>query len=310
MTARRELSPGIVVLGAVVGGVSLATGALLAVTSLFGYAAGAWVSPDALSPGLVGAAMAGVAPALLNLGRTRAWEEARSLVLPTVIVLVGLFAVSVVNGRSLRAVEGGPLFVALFSLGWVAVLGLLALGAVGCLLAQYRRPPTSSVGPTAGSTGAPEPTGVPLPGWSKPPLAVVGSGWLGIGAGLLVLPGFWGALVPWTVNRADAQGLGVWALALGVGVLAALAEDDLTRIRPALRAVPLIALAAAVVLAVHFRSVDWTSGPGASLVALVTGLLTTGLSGHWLLARAGRRAGAAPSGTGSEAPAATPEGTA
>ncbi|MYS07357.1 hypothetical protein GTW71_13145, partial [Streptomyces sp. SID6041] len=133
MTARKELSPGIVVLSAVVGGVSLTTGVLLAVTSLFGYAAGAWVSPEALSPGLIGAAMAGVAPALLTLGRARAWEEVRSLVLPLVIVLVGLFAVSLLNGRSLRAIEGGPLFLALFSLGWVAVLGLLALGAVGCL---------------------------------------------------------------------------------------------------------------------------------------------------------------------------------
>ncbi|MEK9518061.1 hypothetical protein MIU24_01375 [Streptomyces venezuelae] len=290
MTARKELSPGIVVLSAVVGGVSLTTGALLAVTSLFGYAAGAWVSPESLSPGLIGAAMAGVAPALLTLGRARAWEEVRSLVLPLVIVLVGLFAVSLLNGRSLRAIEGGPLFLALFSLGWVAVLGLLALGAVGCLAAQYRRPSASPAGPPDGPAGAAtRPPGVPLPGWSKPPLAVVGSGWLGIGAGLLAFPGFWGALVPWTVNRADAQGLGVWALALGVGVLAALAEDDLTRVRPALRAVPLIALAAAVVLAVHFRSVDWTSGPGVSLVALVTGLLTTGVAGHWLLSRADRR---------------------
>ncbi|MFJ2055591.1 hypothetical protein ACIOMM_06575 [Streptomyces sp. NPDC087908] len=290
MTARKELSPGIVVLSAVVGGVSLTTGALLAVTSLFGYAAGAWVSPESLSPGLIGAAMAGVAPALLTLGRARAWEEVRSLVLPLVIVLVGLFAVSLLNGRSLRAIEGGPLFLALFSLGWVAVLGLLALGAVGCLAAQYRRPSASPAGPPDGPAGAAtRPPGVPLPGWSKPPLAVVGSGWLGIGAGLLAFPGFWGALVPWTVNRADAQGLGVWALALGVGVLAALAEDDLTRVRPALRAVPLIALAAAVVLAVHFRSVDWTSGPGVSLVALVTGLLATGVAGHWLLSRADRR---------------------
>ncbi|MFE6715562.1 hypothetical protein [Streptomyces sp. NPDC057695] len=290
MTARKELSPGIVVLSAVVGGVSLTTGALLAVTSLFGYAAGAWVSPEALSPGLIGAAMAGVAPALLTLGRARAWEEVRSLVLPLVIVLVGLFAVSLLNGGSLRAIEGGPLFLALFSLGWVAVLGLLALGAVGCLAAQYRRPSASPAGPTDGPAGAASrPPGVPLPGWSKPPLAVVGSGWLGIGAGLLAFPGFWGALVPWTVNRADAQGLGVWAVALGVGVLAALAEDDLTRVRPALRAVPLIALAAAVVLAVHFRSVDWASGPGVSLVALVTGLLTTGVAGHWLLSRADLR---------------------
>lgn len=297
MAVRKELSPGIVVLSAVVGGISLATGALLTVTSLFGYAAGPWVSPEALSPGLVGAAMAGVAPALFTIGRARLWEDVRSLVLPLVIVLAGLFAVSLLNGGSLQAAEGGPLFLALFSLGWVAVLGLLALGALGCLVAQYRRP--------AGDTGAaPRNPVAPLPGWSKPPLAVVGSGWLGIGAGLLAFPGFWGALLPWTVNRADAQGLGVWALALGVGVLGALAEDDLTRIRPALRAVPLIALAIALVLAVHHRSVDWTSGPGASLLALVIGLFTTGASGHWLLARADRRSAAAP-----EAAPATPTGS-
>ncbi|MGW8597325.1 hypothetical protein ACWGLB_00155 [Streptomyces sp. NPDC055893] len=300
MAVRKELSPGIVVLSAVVGGISLATGALLTVTSLFGYAAGPWVSPEALSPGLIGAAMAGVAPALFTIGRARLWEDVRSLVLPLVIVLAGLFAVSLLNGGSLQAAEGGPLFLALFSLGWVAVLGLLALGALGCLVAQYRRP--------AGGTGAaPRHPVAPLPGWSKPPLAVVGSGWLGIGAGLLAFPGFWGGLLPWTVNRADAQGLGVWALALGVGVLGALAEDDLTRIRPALRAVPLIALAIALVLAVHHRSVDWTSGPGASLLALVTGLFTTGASGHWLLSRADRRsahvAEVAPAGSAPATPA-------
>ncbi|MBP2580570.1 hypothetical protein J3A78_001048 [Streptomyces sp. PvR006] len=298
MAVQKELSPGIVVLSAVVGGISLATGTLLTVTSLFGYAAGPWVSPEALSPGLVGAAMAGVAPALFTIGRARLWEDVRSLVLPLVIVLAGLFAVSLLNGGSLQAAEGGPLFLALFSLGWVATLGLLALGAVGCLVAQYRRP-------AGGAGAAPRHPVAPLPGWSKPPLAVVGSGWLGIGAGLLAFPDFWGALLPWTVNRADAQGLGVWALALGVGVLGALAEDDLTRIRPALRAVPLIALAAAVVLAVHHRSVDWTSGPGASLLALVTGLFTTGASGHWLLSRADRRIAAA-----REAGPATPAGSA
>ncbi|MFD3995168.1 hypothetical protein [Streptomyces sp. NPDC058548] len=306
MAVQKELSPGIVVLSGIVGGISLTTGALLTVTSLFGYAAGAWVSPEALSPGLIGAAMAGVAPALFTIGRARLWEDVRSLVLPLVIVLAGLFTVSLLNGGSLQAVEGGPLFLALFSLGWVATLGLLALGAVGCLVAQYRRP--------AGlPRAAPRQPVVPLPAWSKPPLAVVGSGWLGIGAGLLAFPGFWGALVPWTVNRADAQGLGVWALALGVGVLGALAEDDLTRIRPALRAVPLIALAAAVVLAVHFRSVDWTSGPGVSLLALVTGLFTTGVSGHWLLSRADHRSAAPPAAAPDTAPdalaAAAPDAT-
>ncbi|MFF4870859.1 hypothetical protein [Streptomyces sp. NPDC000961] len=277
----RDLSPGVVVLSKVVGGVSLAVGALLAATALAGYAAGAWASPEALSPGLLGAAMAGVAPALLTVGRARVWEEVRSLVLPLATVLVGLFAVSLLNGGSLRAAKGGPLFLVLFSLGWVATLGALALGAVGCLVAQYR------VRARPADAGRRVPA-APLPGWSKPPLAVLGSGWLGIGAGLLAFPAFWGPLVPWTVNRADAQGLGVWALALGVGVLASLVEDDLTRLRPALVAVPSVALAAAVVLAVHASQVDWASGPGASLVALLAGLLVTGASGRWLLTRASR----------------------
>ncbi|MFI8400254.1 hypothetical protein ACIGG5_08465 [Streptomyces sp. NPDC085463] len=279
----RDLSPGVVVLSKVVGGVSLTVGALLAATALAGYAAGAWVSPEALSPGLLGAAMAGVAPALLTVGRARVWEEVRSLVLPLATVLVGLFAVSLLNGGSLRAAKGGPLFLVLFSLGWVATLGALALGAVGCLVAQYR------VRARPADAGRRVPA-APLPGWSKPPLAVLGSGWLGIGAGLLAFPAFWGPLVPWTVNRADAQGLGVWALALGVGVLASLVEDDLTRLRPALVAVPSVALAAAVVLAVHAPQVDWASGPGASLVALLAGLLVTGTSGRWLLTRASRPA--------------------
>ncbi|WP_406055949.1 hypothetical protein OG462_08295 [Streptomyces sp. NBC_01077] len=316
----RELSPGIVVLSAVVGGISLTIGALLAVASLFGYTAGAWVSPEALSPGLIGAAMAGVAPALFTIGRARVWEDVRSLVLPLVIVLVGLFAVSVLNGGSLQAAKGGPLFLALFSLGWVATLGLLALGAVGCLAAQYRGRAGRASGAPAGPAGSASPGragGVaagpagaarrqpvaPMPDWSKPPLAVVGSGWFGIGAGLLAFPDFWGALVPWTVNRADAQGLGVWALALGVGVLGALAEDDLTRIRPALRAVPAVALALGALLAVHSRDVDWASGPGVSLIALVTGLLVTGLSGHWLLARTTRASGADADAERNEPPA-------
>lgn len=277
----RELSPAVALLANVVAVVSLMVGALLAVASMAGYAAGAWTSPEALSPGLVGAAMVGVAPALFTVGRARVWEEVRTLVLPLAIVLVGLFVVSVVNGEALWVARGGSLFLVLFSLGWVATLGALALAAVLCVALQYRRP----------ASGPPERI-APLPGWSKPALAVLGSGWSGIGAGLLAVPDFWSGFVPWQVNRADAQGLGVWALALGVGVLGSLAEDDLARLRPALLAVPSVALAAGVVLAVHTPDVRWSSGPGLSLVTLLAGLLVTGLTGRrlWTRARAVRSA--------------------
>ncbi|MFF9913910.1 hypothetical protein [Streptomyces sp. NPDC013457] len=271
----RELSPGVAMLASVVAVVSLMVGALLALASAAGRAAGAWTSPEALSPGLVGAAMLGVAPALFTVGRARVWEEARTLVLPLVVVLVGLFTVSLLNGEALWVAKGGSLFLVLFSLGWVATLGVLAVAAVLCLALQYRRP----------VHGPPERI-VPLPGWSKPPLAVLGSGWAGIGAGLLAMPGFWSGFVPWTVNRADAQGLGVWALALGAGVLGSLAEDDLSRLRPALLAVPSVALASLVVLAVHAPDVDWASGPGLSLLALLSGLLVTGMTGRLLWVRA------------------------
>ncbi|MGW4162360.1 hypothetical protein [Streptomyces sp. NPDC004788] len=272
----RELAVGVVVLSTVVALISVGVGALLVIASVTGHAAGPWTSPEALSPGLLGAAMLGTAPALLTIGRAGTWEEVRTLVWPLAVVLVGLFTVSLVNGGALRVVTGGPILIVMFSLGWVATLALLALGAVVCLALQYREP--APVPRSAARTA-------PLPGWTKPPLALLGAGWTGVGAGLLVAPGFWGPLVPWQVSRADAQGLGVWALALGVGVLGSLAEDDLARIRPALLAVPVVSLAVAVLLAVHAGDVDWSSGAAACLGGLVTGLLATGVSGQLLWTR-------------------------
>ncbi|MFD4377370.1 hypothetical protein [Streptomyces sp. NPDC058486] len=275
----RALSPAVAVLSTVVAVVSLGVGSLLAVAGIAGYAVGAWASPEPLSPGLIGAAMVGVAPGLFTLGRAGTWEEARGLYLPLVVVMVGLCAVTLLNAGTLRVAEGGPLFLVLFSLGWVPVVAVLALASVGCLAAQYR-------GPAADPSRPPAAAAVPMPGWSKPLLAVLGSGWLGIGAGLLFLPGFWSAFVPWTVNRADAQGLGVWALSLGVGVLTSLAEDDLTRSRPALRAVPAVAVACGILLAARAPAVDWGSGGAVSLLALLCGLFVTGATGHLLLRRA------------------------
>ncbi|MEU3462883.1 hypothetical protein ABZ721_23415 [Streptomyces sp. NPDC006733] len=270
----RALTPAVPMLAVAVAIVSLLVGALMAAVSVAGHVFGAWRSPEALTPGLIGAAMLGVSPGLLVIGRARVWEEVRTLALPLAVVLVGLLAVSLGNGGNLQVAEGGSVVLVLFSLGWIAVLGVLATAAVICVGWQYTKPARPLAARIA-----------PLPGWSKPLLAVLGSSWLGIGAGLVARPRFWADFVPWTVNRSDAQALGVWALALGVGVLGALAEDDLHRLRPALLAVPGIALAAAVVLGAHASDVDWTSGPGLSLTVMIVGLLVTGATGARLLSR-------------------------
>ncbi|MFJ4582638.1 hypothetical protein [Streptomyces echinatus] len=268
----RPLSAGVALLAVVVAVVNLTVGAVLTTVALTGHVLGAWPSPEPLSPGLLGAAMLGTAPALFALARAGTWQEARTLVLPLAVVLAGLFAVSLANAHRLYIADGGPVVSVLFSLGWLFTLGLLCVAAAVCLAGQLRT-----------RSGPPAPRTHPLPGWAKPPLAVLGSAWLGIGTGLLVRPGFWAGFVPWHTNRVDAQALGVWALALGVGVLGSLAEDDLDRSRPALLSLPGTALAMAVVLAVRASHVDWASGPGLSLTVMVAGLLAAGASGHVLV---------------------------
>lgn len=195
--------------------------------------------------------MLGTAPVLFAGGRTRHWEEVRTLLHPLAVVLIGLFTVALLNAGGLYIAEGGPVLSVLFSLGRIFVLGLFCVRAVIAPALQHR------VATQQRSTAA-----APLPAWSKPPLAVLGSARLGIGTGLLVRPGFWADFVPWHTDRLDAQALGVWALALGVGVLDARAEDDLTRTRPALLALPGIAATMTVVLAARAAHVDWASGPG------------------------------------------------
>ncbi|UQA92069.1 hypothetical protein [Streptomyces halobius] len=270
----RRLTAGVAMLATAVAVTSLLVGTLLTAVSLTGHVFGAWPSPESLTPGLIGAAMLGTAPGLFAVRRAGRWEEARTLLHPLAIALVGLFTVGLLNVGRLYVAEGGTVLSVLFSLGWLFVLGLLCVWAVISLALQHLVP--------AEPLNAPA---VPLPSWSKPPMAVLGSAWLGIGTGLLIRPGFWADFVPWNTNRLDAQALGVWALALGVGVLGALAEDDLTRTRPALLALPGTAAAMTVVLACRAAHVDWTSGPALSLVFMVTGLLCAGGSGRVLLSR-------------------------
>ncbi|WP_030546072.1 hypothetical protein [Streptomyces albus] len=275
----RELSPGTALLGTVVGVVSLLNGLLLAAVNATGNLLGPWVSPEPLGQGMVGAVMLGTAPGLFALARCHTWEEARTMVWPAVVALAGLSAVTFLNWDSLVMNRGGNIVSFLYSPGWLLVTTALALWAVACAVRQPRQP-----------RQLPDGERVPVPGWSKPLLAVLGFSWSGVGAGLLFLPGYCGGFVPWEVNRADAQALGVWALTLGVGVLGTLAENDLRRSRAAVLSVPGVALAAGLVLAIRPGPVDWASGPALSLLAMLLGLLVAGTSGL-ILGRAGRTTG-------------------
>ncbi len=255
--------------------ISILTGIVLVGTSLAGHAFGAWTSPSPVTPGVIGAAMLGVAPGLLAVGRAGAWEQVRTLVWPLATVVAGMFVLCLVDHRELQIVRGGPILAVFFSLGWVGVFAVLSLCLLACLPRQFAQPTGVAASPRVG-----------LPAWTKPALALLGSSWFGIGVGLLFRPGFWARFVPWSVTGLDAQALGIWSLALGVGVLGTLAEDDLARARPALLSSGATALALGLVLAAHPGGVRWSGGPAFSLLTMVAGLLVSSVAGRRILAAA------------------------
>ncbi|MGW1966454.1 hypothetical protein ACWCPD_40085 [Streptomyces sp. NPDC001935] len=104
----RPLTAGVVMLATAVAVVGVLVGGLLAAVALTGHVFGAWRSSESLTPGLIGAAMLGTAPGLFALNRVRAWHEARSLVHPLAVVLVGLFTVSLLNAGRCTSPRAAP----------------------------------------------------------------------------------------------------------------------------------------------------------------------------------------------------------
>ncbi|GAB3657488.1 hypothetical protein GCM10027589_17590 [Actinocorallia lasiicapitis] len=261
-------------LGLLAGGLGLmglGVGAVLVAASVFGWTFGAWEAAATVTTGLVGALLLGVAPGLFVVMDADLWEESRILIWPMIFVVVAQTAVNVLERGSLTVVTGGAILAFLFSLGWFVVFAGLAVAALLGVVRQYGRP-----------RGAAPASRAPLPGWSRPPVAILGSAWLGLGAGLLVLPGYWGAFVPWETSRIDARTLGVVCAALGIALLTALAENDLDRVRSGLPAAAAIPVAAGIVLACHPSDVHWSSGPALALIALLAGTFATGVSGYAL----------------------------
>lgn len=249
-------------------------GLLLAPPNLMGYHFGAWASESPLTPAATGALMLGAVPGLVAMARQSLWEHVRCLVLPLLIVVVGLLGVSVLNWDRLYVQAGGAILPFLFSVLWLVVLAAMATLLLVMLFVQLAKP-----------AGAALPKHQPLPDWTKPLVAILGSGWFGLGVALLGAPEFWGAFVPWAINILDAQCLGVLSAAIGVGILGALAEDDLLRLRAAMLAATGAAIALMAVLAVLHGQVAWAGWPGLALVALVGGLLLCGVIGAWLSGR-------------------------
>jgi hypothetical protein len=83
-----------------------------------------------------------------------------------------------------------------------------------------------------------------------------------IGIGLFVAPVFVGEVWPWTLTPLTGQITGVWCVSLGVIAAQALYENDMSRLRPALRSYPFFAVFQLVALARYPGDMQWGE-PGA-----------------------------------------------
>lgn len=230
----------------------------------------AWGLSSPVSATLVGAGLIGVVPMLFAASHRVLWEEARIAVVPAGVLVLGMAGVSVLHREDLT-LGGGTIIALALAWGWLlAMIGLTIFAGV-VLLAQLSEP------------GLPLARTSPLPRLVLPAIAVEASALFGLGLGLLGNPGFWGGLLPWQVSVLDARALGVWGLTLGWALLQALAEDDLHRVQPGLVGILGIGVLGLAGLAWHRAEIDWATWGAASCVALLAGLVATGVIGLTLL---------------------------
>jgi hypothetical protein len=218
----------------------------------------------------IGSAYAGSLVMCVVATRAREWASVRTIVPSVGIVIVGVLAASILEHRALR-LSGGPVVAFVASYLWFLVHAVLVVVLVIAVWRQRR----SGGGDRRGTPAMPWP--LRLPCW------IAGSVLLAAGLALFGFPrdaGWW----PWTVSAIDARVLGVWAVALGVGVLAVDREADLWRATPGLCGVVVTAALELVTLA-RFRT--GAEGPGLTACAavmatlLVVGTFGLACGGPW-----------------------------
>jgi hypothetical protein len=237
----------------------------------------AWPIASPVTAGLLGAGFLGAVPMLLHSVTRVLWEEIRvpAIAAASVVTLLTIVTIGALGNTGLAA---GSIMAPEFLLGaaWLLGVGGLTLGTLTALCLQLFEPalPLRRV--------------APLPRWTLPLIALQGTGLAGLGFGLLVKPDFWAPQLPWTATTLDARMLGAWCLALGVALLAALAEDDLARVRGGLIGIAGIGILALLALAVRRGEIDWSGWAAWCGVVLVGGMSLTGVIGSVLARRAAR----------------------
>jgi hypothetical protein len=208
--------------------------------------------------------------------RRRAWADARHSV-PAVLVFTVLTEVATL--LHLDKFHFGERFAWAGAAAWVwiGIYTLVPLTMIGLIPGQLR------------TRGADPPRRAPLPSWSAWVLGVQAAVLLSLGVALFVAPSrstWW----PWTLTPLTSQAVGAWLIGIGVGLVHAIIEADLERIRPGLIAITVLGALQLVALARYPGDVEW-GHPGTWVyVAFVASVLVVGAMGLVGATAAERRA--------------------
>jgi len=207
----------------------------------------------------------------LEVGAARAarWSDAR-IAVPAVFVFTTLTLIlTLVHLEQFHLAHDLPLATRAVTWAWLAIYALVPVLMAAAWVAQRRLP-----------DAAPSPSGLPTA--VRLVLVALAAAFVGLGAALLLSPGWAKAAWPWPLGPLPARAVGAWLVGLGVAAGHARLLDD----RRALRILGVtgvsFGLLQAVALARHGDALDWTGVPAVTYIAALVAL--TGVSAWSLLA--------------------------
>jgi len=220
----------------------------------------AWTINPPLMAAFLGACYLTSAVIAIFVARERTWAEGRIGVMVAVVFAPLTTAATLIHLDKFHLDSVTGWF-------WVVAYVLYPPMLAVLLVRQLRVP------------GGDPPRRFPLPAWMRVLFVAQTVLLIPLGIGLFAAPATFSGLWPWTLTPLTGRITGVWSLSLGVIAAHALLENDMARIRPALRSYPFLTLFQLVALARVPGDVQWNEAGAWIYLAYLASAVVLGAYG-------------------------------
>ena len=235
----------------------------------------AWTIANPLTAASLGAAYWSAVPVEFLAARQGVWARARVSVPGVWIFTTLTLIVTILHASQFHFVTADPVPRAAAYL-WLGIYGGVPVAMLVAAYVQLQAP-----------AGDP-PRERPLPRWMRVAFVVEGIGAAAVGVVLLLAPDATRPFWPWTLTTLTARAIGAWLVAIGVFLVHALREGDLSRIRPVGSGLTVFGLLELVSLSRYPGQMAWSAPAAWVYLAFLASLLPLGLYG-WFGPRLLRR---------------------